>query len=71
MNAADGTMQALQPVKVLLELAQPFMKLTGKSLSVSIPSPAPAADLQAMQALLQDLGTVAQVILEVSDAIPC
>jgi hypothetical protein len=70
-NAADGTMQALQPIAVLLVLAEPFMKITGTSLSVGIPSPAPANDLQAMRTLLQTLHTVAQVIKDVADAIPC
>jgi hypothetical protein len=70
-NAAAGTMQALQPIMVLLTLADPFMKITGTSLSVSIPSAVPATDLAAMQTLLQTLGTVADVIQGVADAIPC
>jgi hypothetical protein len=71
MNAADGTMQALQPVGVLLVLAQPFMKITGTNLSVGIPSPVPADDLEAMQTLLQTLHTVAEAIKTVADGIPC
>jgi hypothetical protein len=70
-NAAAGTMQALQPIMVLITLAEPFMKITGTSLSVSIPSAVPATDLAAMQTLLQTLGTVADVIQGVADAIPC
>jgi hypothetical protein len=70
-TAAEGTMQALQPIAVLLVLAEPFMKIAGKSLNVSIPGPAPSSDLQAMQTLLQTLRTVAQVIKDVADAIPC
>jgi hypothetical protein len=69
--AAEGTMQALQPVAALLTLTDPFLKITGTSLNVSIPGPVPAGDLQAMQTLLQTLGTVAQVIKDVADAIPC
>ncbi len=70
-TAAEGTMQSLQPIIVLLTLAGTFMQLAGKSLSVTIPSAVPASDLQAMQTLLQDLGTVATVIQEVADALPC
>jgi hypothetical protein len=70
-NAADGTMQALQPIGVLLALAEPFMKITGTSLSVGIPSPVPASDLKAMQTMLQTLHTVAQVIKDVAEAVPC
>jgi len=71
MNAASGTMQALQPITVLLTLAEPFMKITGTNLNVTIPSPIPANDLQAMQTFLQTLGTVAQTIQEIAEAIPC
>lgn len=71
MNAAGGTMQALQPIMVLLTLAEPFMKITGTSLNVTLPSAVPANDLQAMQNLLQTLGTVAQTIEQVAEAIPC
>jgi hypothetical protein len=70
-NAADGTMQALQPIGVLIVLAQPFMKITGTNLSVGIPSPVPADDLEAMQTLLQTLHTVAEAIKTVADGIPC
>jgi hypothetical protein len=70
-NAADGTMQALQPIGVLLTLAEPFMKITGTSLSVGIPSPVPAGDLKGMQNLLQTLHTVAQVLKDVAEAVPC
>jgi hypothetical protein len=69
--AAGGAMQALQPVTVLLTLAAPFMKITGTNLNVTIPGPVPANDLQAMETMLQTLGTVAQVIEEVAQAIPC
>jgi len=71
MNAADGTMQALKPIGVLLVLAEPFMKITGTSLSVSIPSPVAADDLKGMKDLLQTLQTVAQAIKTVADGIPC
>jgi hypothetical protein len=69
--AAEGTMQSLQPIMVLLTLAGTFMQLANVSLDVTIPSAVPASDLQAMQTLLQDLGTVATVIKEFADALPC
>jgi len=69
--SAEGTMQSLQPIMVLLTLAGTFMKLAGKSFDVTIPSAVPTSDLQAMQTLLQDLGAVATVIAEVSEALPC
>jgi hypothetical protein len=70
-TSAEGTMQSLQPIMVLLTLAGTFMQLAGQpSLDVTIPSAIPASDLQAMQTLLQDLGTVATVIKEIADALP-
>jgi hypothetical protein len=70
-TAAEGTMQGLQPVMVLMTLAGTFMSLAGKSLDVTIPSAVPSSDLQAMQSMLDDLAAVAQVIKEIADAIPC
>lgn len=69
--AAAGTMQSLQPITVLLALAAPFLKIAQVDLNVSIPSDVPANDPQAMQQLLQTLGTVSQVIIEVADTVPC
>jgi hypothetical protein len=69
--AADGTMQSLQPITVLLNLAAPFLAIAKVNLSVSIPSPVPSNDLEGMQTLLTTLRHVAQVIQAVSDAIPC
>jgi hypothetical protein len=70
-TSAEGTMQSLQPVIVLLSLAGTFMELGDINLNVTIPSAVPANDLQAMQTLLDDLGTVAMVIKEVAEALPC
>jgi hypothetical protein len=70
-TAADGAMQSLQPIAVLLALAQPILGIAGHSVSVTIPSPVPSSDLQGMQTLLQTLGTVAETIKEIADAIPC
>jgi hypothetical protein len=69
--AADGTMQSLQPIAVLLALAQPILGIAGQSVSVTIPPPVPSSDLEGMQTLLQTLGTVAAAIKEIADAIPC
>jgi hypothetical protein len=70
-TAADGAMQSLQPITVLLSLAGPIMTIAGQSVDVAIPSPVPSSDLEGMQTLLQTLGTVAQTIKEIADAIPC
>ena len=70
-TAAQGTMQSMQPITTLLQLAAPFLKIANVNLSVSIPSAVPADDLEAMQSLLQTLSEVATVLQEVSDALPC
>ncbi|MGF6870991.1 hypothetical protein [Paraburkholderia sp. MM5477-R1] len=70
-TSAEGAMQSLQPVMVLLSLASPFMEIGNINLDVTIPSAVPASDLQAMQTLLDDLGTAATVIKQVAQALPC
>jgi hypothetical protein len=70
-TAAQGTMQGMQPITVLLSLAGTFIDIAGVSINVSIPSAVPADDLQAMQTLLNDLGEVATVMKEVGEALPC
>jgi hypothetical protein len=70
-TSAEGTMQSMQPILVLLSLAGTFMSIAGVSLNVTIPSAVPSGDLQAMQTLLTDLGEVATVIKEVAEALPC
>jgi hypothetical protein len=70
-TAAQGTMQGMQPITVLLSLAGTFIDIAGVPINVTIPSAVPADDLQAMQTLLNDLGEVATVIKEVAEALPC
>jgi hypothetical protein len=70
--SAAATMQSMQPIIVLLELAQPFLDLVPSvNLDVSLPAAIDPSDLAAMQGLLTTLGTVAQDIKTVADAIPC
>ena len=71
-TSADGAMQSMQPIIVLLSLAGTFIELAGAPVNIPpIPSAVPADDLQAMQTLLEDLGEVATVIKEVAEALPC
>jgi hypothetical protein len=70
-NAAEGAMQSLQPIMVLLQLASPFMIIAGKTIDVSIPSAVPASELQSMQTLVQTLVTVAKTLEEIAKDIPC
>jgi hypothetical protein len=70
-KSAEGSMQSLQPVMVLLSLAGAFMDIAGVKVDVSLPSAVPADDLAAMQTMLDDIGAAAKVIKEVADALPC
>jgi len=69
--SAEGAMQSMQPILVLLSLAGAFLEIAQVNLNVTIPSAVPANDLAAMQTLLDDLGAVATVIQEVAEALPC
>jgi hypothetical protein len=71
-TSADGAMQSMQPIIVLLSLAGTFIELAGAPVNIpGIPSAVPADDLEAMQTLLSDLAEVATVIKEVAEALPC
>jgi hypothetical protein len=70
-TSAEGIMQSLQPITVLLTLAGIFMSIAGQNLSVTIPSAVPASDLQAMQSMLDELGGVAKGIKHFADGLPC
>jgi len=70
-TAAQGTMQSMQPITTLLQLAAPFLKIANVNLNIAIPAAVPADDLEAMQSLLQTLAEVATVLQEISDALPC
>ena len=71
-TSADGAMQSMQPIIVLLSLAGTFIELAGAPVNIpAIPGAVPADDLEAMQTLLTDLGEVATVIKEVAEALPC
>jgi hypothetical protein len=70
--AADGTMQSLQPITVLLSLIQPFLKLAKLPVPVlTFPPLVASGDLAAMQAVLQPLRAVAQDISAIADTIKC
>jgi hypothetical protein len=69
--AADSTMRSLEPIMVLLQLADPFLEIAGVSLDVTIPSGVSSDDLEAMQNLVQTLTSVVSAIETVAQGIPC
>jgi hypothetical protein len=70
-TSAAATMQSMQPITVLLGLAQPFLQLAQINLNVSLPAAIDPNDLEAMETMLKTLGTVAQDIKTIAEAIPC
>jgi hypothetical protein len=68
--AAAGTMQSLQPIIVLLQLADPFLKIAKVDLNVTMPS-ASAGDLQSMKDMLAELGKIAGIIEDIAEKVPC
>jgi hypothetical protein len=69
--AADGTMKSLEPILILIELAQPFLQIANINLNVTIPSGVSSDDLAGMQNLVQTLQSVVSVIETITEAIPC
>jgi hypothetical protein len=71
-TSAAGIMQSMQPVSVLMQLAGTFLSIAGQPpLTMTLPSAIDPSDLAGMQSMLQTLGTVAQDIKTIADAIPC
>jgi hypothetical protein len=67
--AANGTMQGIEPIKVLLELAGPFLGIAGIQ-PIEIPALAPASDLAALQGVLDTLQTVVNTMQAIVDVLP-
>jgi hypothetical protein len=67
-TALAGTMQGIEPIKVLLELAGPFMSIAGVP-AIVIPPLAPAADLTALTDTLNTLQQVLDTMQSVVDAL--
>ncbi len=63
-----GTMQGIEPVKVLLELAGSFFDIAGVP-AITIPPLAPAEDLSALQDTLNTLQQVLDTMQSVLDAL--
>jgi hypothetical protein len=68
-TAANGTMQGIEPIKVLLELAGPFLGIAGIQ-PITIPAIAPAADLAALTSVLNTLQTVVDTMQAIVDVLP-
>jgi hypothetical protein len=68
-TAADGMMQGIEPIKVLLELAGPFLGIAGIQ-PIAIPALAPASDLAAFQKVLNTLQTVVDTMQAIVDVLP-
>jgi hypothetical protein len=70
-TSAAATIQSLQPIMVLLALAQPILELFNIELEIELPSAIDTSDLAAAQNVLTTIGEVAQTIKTIADAIPC
>ena len=69
-TAAAATMQSLQPVMVLLTLAQPILELFNIDLDIALPSEIDTSDLAAAQDVLAAIRKAAQTMKTVAEAIP-
>jgi hypothetical protein len=67
-TALGGTMQGIEPIKVLLQLAGPFMKIAQVP-AITIPAMAPAEDLSALNDTLTTLQNVLDTMQSVVEAL--
>jgi hypothetical protein len=70
-TSASAIMLSLQPIVLLLDLAKPFLEIAQVSVDISFPAAIDPADLNAMESMLETLGTVAKDILAIAEVIPC
>lgn len=70
-TSASSIMLSLQPITLLLELAKPFLEIAQVSLDIEFPAAINPSELEAMESMLEALGSVAKDILIIAEAIPC
>ncbi|CAB3778766.1 hypothetical protein LMG28614_00722 [Paraburkholderia ultramafica] len=68
-TALESTMQGVEPVKVLLTLARPFLDIAQVP-DITIPPLAPTADLTALTGTLNTLQSVLQTLQAIVDTLP-
>lgn len=68
-TAANGTLQGIEPIKVLLELAGTFMSLAQVP-AIQLPAMGPAEDLAALEATLDTLQGVIDTMQAIVDVLP-
>jgi hypothetical protein len=66
--ALDGTMVALEPVMVLIDLAKPFLSIANQSISIG--PFASDGSLDSLKALLEGIETAATTLQSIAEAIP-
>lgn len=65
--AMDGTMVSLEPVMILIEIAEPFLGIAG--VSVEMPQIASDGTLDGMKSALETIETVAQTLEDIANAL--
>jgi hypothetical protein len=70
-TCAGATMQSMQPIIVLLDLAKPFLELAGQKVEIALPTKLDVGDLDAFNSVLGVLRGIAEDIKKIADAIPC
>ncbi len=66
--ALDGTMVALEPVIVLIDLAKPFLSIAGKNISIG-PFTSDGS-LDSLKSMLESVETAATTLQSIAEAIP-
>lgn len=70
MLAAQGAMQAIDPIATVLEIAKPFFDLMPGAPTIQLPSLADAGDLDAMKTGIETLEEVILVLEGIVEALP-
>ncbi|MGK7865364.1 hypothetical protein [Falsiroseomonas sp. E2-1-a4] len=70
MNAADGALQAIDPIATVLQLAAPFFELVPGAPAIELPSLASDGSIDGLKTLVETLEEVVLVLEGIAEALP-
>jgi hypothetical protein len=70
MNAADGALQAIDPIATILQLAGPFLEIMPGAPAIQLPSLASDGSVEGLKTLVETLEEAVLVLEGIAEAIP-
>lgn len=70
MNAADGALQAIDPIATILQLAGPFLEIMPGAPAIELPALASDGSIDGLKTLVETLEEAVLVLEGIAEAIP-